>query len=399
MNKFHFIVLISLLLISPALVFGQGQTLSRNELAGQVRIVSPAVPFLNITPDARGGALGELGAATSPDENSIHWNPAKLAFIDKEFGGTFSYTPWLRKLVNDINLSYLSIFKRIDEKQTIGGSLRYFSLGSVNFTDETGRDLTVFKPNEFALDFAYALKLSENLSGGVALRYIYSNLTGGISTSSGSGDHPGQTIAADFSFYYTGNEFDLFGKKTNINAGMNVSNLGSKISYSDVKQFIPANFKIGSVINTKLDSYNEFAFGIDLNKLLIPTPPYIDENGKVYGKVSDKTSVSSGIMQSFSDAPGGFSEELHEITVSTGLEYTYAKQFALRTGYFYEHETKGNRKYFTVGMGLKFSFLGLNFSYLIPINQNNPLEDTVRFTLFMNFGGLKGKKTNTTDEQ
>ena len=393
MNKLSFLLLITFLILTSS-GFSQGTVITPSQLSGQseVNIISTAVPFLTITPDARAGSMGELGVATSPDENSLYWNPAKYAFIDKAFGGTFSYTPWLRSIVNDISLSYLSAYKRIDDNQTIAGSLRYFSMGKIDFTSESGQFMTVYNPNEFSLDFAYALKLSENLSGGIALRYIYSSLTGGYANSSSGGttNHPGQTVAADISFYHRGSEFSLMGKNASISTGINISNIGPKISYTDVKQFIPTNLRVGSVLTSKLDGFNELSWGIDLNKLMVPTPN---------GTPTDKVPVSTGIFKSFTDAPGGFSEELHEITISSGLEYTYAKQFALRAGGFYESQSKGNRKYFTVGMGLKYSFLGLDFSYLMPVNQNNPLENTIRFSLFINFGDMKSKSSPKNDEQ
>ncbi|PIE86308.1 MAG: hypothetical protein CSA05_01260 [Bacteroidia bacterium] len=370
--------------------------LSPHELAGQVNVITSAVPFLIIAPESRGGAMGDVGVATSPDINSMHWNVAKFAFIESDFGVGLSYTPWLRKLVDDINLSYLTAYKRIDDKQAISASLRYFSLGYITFTNQSGHELTEYNPNEFAIDVGYALKLSKFFSGGVGLRYIYSNLTGGFNAEGTSNTHAANGVAADIGVFYTNPKLKISKKKTTLNFGLSITNIGNKVSYTDEaeKNFIPTNLRLGTSMSMELDNYNSLALAVDLNKFLIPTPPkVVVENGvrKLYGKISD-VSVAKGIFQSFSDAPGGMKEELHEITYSVGLEYYYAKQFAIRAGYFSEHETKGNRKYFTVGIGLKLNVFGLNFSYLMPTQQHNPLENTVRFSLLLDFEKLKKEK-------
>lgn len=369
----------------------------------QLNTITTAVPFLLIAPDSRAGALGDAGVATSPDANSIHWNPSKMAFIDKEMGFSISYSPWLRRLVPDISLSYASIYKKLGDDHTIGASLRYFSLGDIKFTDETGNALGDFRPNEFAFDVAYARKLSDRFSAGISARYIYSNLTGGIDVS-GGGTRAGKSFAVDVSGFYTNDDAELFGQDVIFNAGLNISNIGAKISYTDDanKDFIPINMKLGQSLAFVLDDYNSIAIITDINKLLVPTPPIYatDDTGQpiidpVTGEQTIESgkdpnvSVMSGILQSFNDAPGGFSEELKEYNLSAGLEYWYNKQFAVRTGYFHEHLTKGNRRYVTLGAGLKMSVFSIDFSYLIAMTQNNPLANTMRFSLMFNFDDFK----------
>ena len=364
----------------------------------QLNTITTAVPFLLIAPDSRAGAMGDAGVASSPDANSMHWNVAKLAFVEKEMGVSMSYSPWLRQLVPDISLSYLAFYKKLGDKNAIGGSLRYFSLGDIKFTDEQGNAIGDFNPNEFAVDLGYSQKLSDRFSLGLAARYIYSNLTGGIDVS-GTNTNAGTSFAVDVAGFYTNDDAEIFGQDAIFNVGMNISNVGAKISYTDdaIKDFIPINMRLGQSLTFVLDDYNTFTVLTDFNKLLVPTPPIYatDDSGKpIYdedgnreiesGKNPD-VPVFTGMVQSFSDAPGGFSEELKEITISTGLEYWYNKQFAVRTGYFHESAQKGNRKYFTVGAGLKMSVFSIDFSYLISVTQNNPLANTVRFSLLFDF--------------
>ncbi|NOY97352.1 MAG: type IX secretion system outer membrane channel protein PorV [Chlorobi bacterium] len=349
-------------------------------------VITTAVPFLSITPDSRAGGMGDAGVATTPDINSQHWNPAKYAFIESDMGVGISYSPWLRALVDDINLAYLAGYKKLDDQQVLSASLRYFSLGDIIFTNEYATEIGQQSPNEFAIDIAYTRLLSETFSGAVAVRYIRSDLTGG-QLINGVPSYAGNSFAADVAFYYY-NEFRV-GRKDNIfSAGINIQNIGSKISYTEgeVKDFIPTNLKLGVNYTTEVDNYNSFSFTFDINKLLVPTPK-VDTLSGGEGQVitgsgfsSDK-SVIAGIFSSFSDAPGGLSEELQEITLSAGVEYWYNKQFAIRGGYFYENENKGNRKFVTVGAGLKLNVFALDFSYLIPTVRNHPLENTLRFTL------------------
>jgi hypothetical protein len=360
-----------------------------SELGGRQNIISTAVPFIDIAPESRGGAMGNTGVATSPDVNSQHWNPAKYAFIDKESGVAMSYTPWLRKLVNDINLYYVTGYKRLDDMQTISASLRYFSLGDITFTSVDAQPQGTVQPNEFAIDAAYSRVLSESFSGSGAFRYIRSDLQLGLSGSSGSETYQaGSSFAADLAFYYQ-NDIELGSQDSRLAAGINISNIGAKISYDgNTEQFIPTNLRLGASLTSDMDEYNQLTLTVDLNKLLVPTPDTagIETANNFYQ--SDNVSVISGIFQSFSDAPGGMEEELQEINISIGAEYLYNKQFAVRAGYFHEHENKGNRKFFTGGIGVSFNMLNIDASYIIPVVQNNPLANTVRFTLGLDLDQL-----------
>lgn len=348
--------------------------------------ITTAVPFLSITPDSRAGGMGDAGVGTTPDLNSQHWNPAKYAFMESEMGVSLSYSPWLRALVDDINLAYLVGYKKIDDVQTVSTSLRYFSLGDIIFTSDFGEYVGQQSPNEFAIDLGYTRQLSEIFSGSVAVRYIRSDLTGG-QLINGVESNAGNSYAADVSFYLY-NEFRANRRDNIFAAGINIQNIGAKISYTDgeVKDFIPTMLKLGASYTTELDEYNSFTFAIEANKLLVPTPPVdtigFDEGEVIYpGGINSDKSVIAGIFSSFGDAPGGLSEELQEINLSAGVEYWYNRQFALRAGYFYEHENKGNRKFLTAGAGLRLNVFALDFSYLLPTQRNHPLENTLRFTL------------------
>jgi hypothetical protein len=404
----------TILFYLSAQISAQGQNLTKDDLLGQINTITTAVPFLQIAPDSRAGGMGDYGVATSPDANSIHWNPSKLAFIDKPGGISISYTPWLRALVNDISLAYVSGYKKLKGDQTLAASLLYFSLGNIDFTNEVGDKYTSFNPNEWAIDVAYARKLSEEFSGGIALRYIYSNLTGGVAISNGTiNTHAGTSVAADVSGFYR-KDIEVSGKKSQLGIGLNISNIGSKISYTDtkVKDFIPTNFRLGTNLKVDLDQYNSIGFGFDINKLLVPTPPvyekdsvtgsyvYDSEGNKIvaYGEDPSNVSVASALFSSWSDAPGGFEEEMKEFTYSIGMEYWYDKQFAIRAGYFHEASTKGNRQFFTVGAGIRYSVFGFDFAYLIPTTQRNPLENTLRFTLLFDFDGVKKSNDEGTQE-
>lgn len=350
--------------------------------------ISTAVPFLTISPDSRHGAMGDVGAATSPDANSQYLNPSKYAFTEGKFGFSLSYTPWLRELVNDINLAYLAGYYRIDNNQVIGSSLRYFSMGDITLTGLDQMNMGTVSPSEFALDFSYSRKLSDRFSGGVALRYIRSDLSGGIS-GSGAGSElytAGNAFSTDVSFYYI-NKWGGTGTSKSIAAGINFSNIGSKISYDEGsnKDFLPANMKLGTSFTNELDDYNSFSISLDVNKLLVSTPSLTGEN------ISNKSVISS-VFSSFSDAPGGFKEELQEFTISTGIEYWYNKQFAVRTGYFNEAQNKGNRKFFTAGVGVKMNIAAIDFSYVIPVHRNSPLANTIRFTLLFDVDSFAKRK-------
>jgi len=371
---------------------------SYDDLTGGLNTITTAVPFLLIAPDSKAGAMGDVGVATTPDANSMHWNPAKLAFVDDDMGFSMSYVPWLRALVPDINLSYLAGYRKLNDKEAIGLELRYFSLGDITFTDILGTTIGQYKPSEFALGTTYSRKLSDNFSLAISARYIYSNLTGGQSAG-GIPTVAGQSIAADIAGYYT-NPFRIGGKDVDLAIGGNISNIGNKISYTEtpVQDFIPINLRLGTSIGTEFDDYNKMSFAFDVNKLLVPTPAIYkagssgeDPDDILYGQ-DPNVAVVTGIFQSFGDAPGGFSEEMREINYSIGAEYWYANQFAIRAGYFFEHDTKGGRKFFTFGSGVKYNIFALDFSYLInassSITGNNPLANTMRFTLVFDFGAM-----------
>ena len=357
--------------------------------------ITTAVPFLLISPDSRAGGMGDVGVATSPDANSLHWNPAKYSFIDEDMGFAVSYVPWLRELVPDINLSYISGYKKLNKNDVIAMELRYFTLGDITFTDVIGNNLGQYKPNEFAIGSSYSRKLSDQFSLAISGRYIYSNLTGGQSAG-GIATNAGQSIAADVAGYYV-KDIRIAKKDAELAFGANISNIGNKISYTETstRDFIPINLRLGAAVNTDFDEYNKISFAFDLNKLLVPTPPMYNDS------ISDQidlgkdpnVSVVSGIFQSFGDAPGGFNEEIREINFSLGTEYWYNNQFAIRAGYFNEHNTKGGRKFFTFGSGVKYNVFALDFSYLInasrAINGNNPLANTMRFTLTFDFGQMQ----------
>jgi hypothetical protein len=376
------------LLIFLAIVSGNTVLLSQSS-SGELNAIQTVVPFLTIAPDSRAGGMGDAGVATSPDAYSNHWNPAKFAFIDGESGLGISYSPWLRNLVPDINIAYLAGYKRIDTKQVVSASLLYSSLGDVPFTDDFGNLERTFTPNEFAIDAAYSRLFSEHFSGGIAFRFIYSNLTGGT-YSGGVATKPGLSLAADISGYYHKN-VTIFSKNGSIGAGLNFSNIGNKMTYSDsqTSDFIPMNMRIGSSATIDLDTYNKITATIDLNKLLVPTPPIYNGSGEIIDGKDPNVAVPVAIFQSFFDAPGGFKEEMHEITYSYGLEYWYNNQFALRGGYFNENETKGNRKYFTAGAGFRLKIFTIDFSYLMPLTQNHPLAHTLRFSLSFDFNSLR----------
>lgn len=337
--------------------------------------ITTATPFLNINPDSRSAGMGDAGVAISPDMNSQFLNPAKYAFIDGEMGVSISFTPWLRKLVDDINMSTASFYYRLDKMQTISTSLRYFSFGSMTLTQGPNDIGYQVKPNEFAFDAAYSRVLSDKFSGAVTFRYIYSNLA-----PTSEELEPGNAFAADIAFYFK-NPMRVNRKRSEISAGINISNIGSKIDYgSDLnKQFLPANLKIGVGYSTEIDRYNSISFALDANKLLVPSNQLEDK----------ELSVPAAIFKSFGDAPGGFDQELQEITFSLGAEYWYNKQFAVRAGYFHEHENQGNRKFASAGIGLKFNMFTLDASYIIPMVQNNPLANTMRFSLSFDISDMK----------
>lgn len=356
----------------------------RTNLVGQEANLNPittAVPFVSFAPDARGAALGDAGVATSPDINSIHWNNAKLAFIENDYGFAVSYTPWLGKIVNDMYVSYLSGYKRIDKLQTVALSLRYFDLGDINLTNVLGRDIGSFNPREWAIDATYSRKLSNNLSLGLTTRFIRSNLSGQFSTSQDA--QAGTSVAVDLGVFYT-KDLLFAGKNSTISFGGHISNFGSKVTYSSAsnENFIPTNLRLGTALKTNIDPFNSFTFILEFNKLMVPTPSAADTTSLGLPR---ETRLLSGVFGSFGDAPGGFSEEMKEINISSGIEYWYKDLAAFRAGYFHEHQDKGNRKFITIGLGFRYQVFGVDFAYLIPTEQNHPLSETLRFTLLFNF--------------
>ncbi len=352
-----------------------------------INVVTTAVPFLRISPDARSGGMGELGVATSPDAYAGIWNIGKVAFNESQGGVAATYTPWLKDLVNDVYLASLSGFYKFADNQAISGSVRYFSLGNITFTDNLGNDFGSFRPREFGIDVGYSRKLNSKNGVGIALKYINSNLAGG--TTVGSTTYKsGSAVAADLGFYHDGKKASGDGWQW----GVVLANLGSKIAYTenaDAKDFIPANLGFGANYTNKFSGGdNSLSFGVEINKLLVPTPP---AEGDAVGLTEYRNkSVIGSWFSSFGDAPEGFSEELKEFQLSLGAEYWYKNQFALRAGYFFENKDKGNRRYFTTGLGLKYNIFGFNFAYLIPTGNGvsrNPLSNTLRFSVLFDFNG------------
>ncbi|QIP11312.1 type IX secretion system outer membrane channel protein PorV [Spirosoma aureum] len=398
MKRNFFRVLLGVCSFFPFVVFSQ------SNLAGQnLGIPTSAVPFLNFTPDARSGALGEAGVALGdPDANAIFWNPSKLVFAKQSKGASISYTPWLRELIGDMYYTYLSGYSKIGKNSVVGGSLMYFDLGTVNFTTATGVAAGTFNSREYAVTATFSQRLSQNFSLGVDLKYLNSNLASG---SSNPGLKPGGTAAADISAFYRNEARDnATGRGLGWAFGGMLSNLGGRINYGGQERyFIPTNLRLGTALTYYVDQYNKFNIVADVNKLMVPTPPEYarDANGNlipIAGSSPTKYQIAKGqdpdrnyfsaVFGSFADAPGGFSEELREFTISTGVEYWYNEQFAVRAGYFGESNTKGGRKYFTTGIGLRLQErFGVDFSYLLPVKQGNPLANTFRISLLFNFNG------------
>lgn len=341
-----------------------------------------ALPFLRIVPDSRSGGMGDAGVAISPDANAMHFNAAKLPFGERDFELAATYTPWLRNLgLNDIYLAYLSGYNKLDNMQAIGYSLRFFSMGEIAFTDDQGDPAGFGKPREFEIAGAYARKLGKNFSAALTGKYVYSNLASGQNVG-GTEIKSAHAFAADISVYYK-SKIKLGGYDSNLDFGLSITNLGNKISYSESvdKDFISSNFGFGTALTINFDDYNAMTFALDINKLLLPTP---DTTGKKY----DGSPIEAA-LRSWSDAPGGFLEEMREFYYSFGVEYWYDKQFAVRGGYFFEHPLKGNRQFFSVGLGIKYNVYGMNLSYLVPTNNiKNPLDNTLRFTILFDFNSI-----------
>lgn len=375
------------------------------EVLGQgldYNVISTAVPFMMIAPDARSSAMGDVGVSTSPDVYSMHWNPAKYAFIEDDFSVGLAYSPWLRSLVNDMNIAYLAVSKRVSPKSTVAATLRYFSLGDITFTgQDPNQNLGTYSPNEWAIDVAYSRKLGNYISGSVAGRFIYSDLTQGVVDYS----KPAMSVAADIAVYYTREVYWFKSVDAVFSWGVSINNIGSKMNYNEAslkKDFIPTNLRFGPTLKLDIDDYNSLAFSVDINKLLVPTPPIymknaagtsdsldVNQNKIIAAGRDNEVGPVQGMIQSFFDAPGGFKEELKEFTLGIGTEYWYNDVFNVRAGFYHEAKMKGNRRYVTLGAGLKYNVFGLDVSYLVPVNNaansgTNPLENTLRFSLTIN---------------
>ena len=369
-------------------VTGYAQT---NTDGSGVGAIPTAVPFINISPDSRSGAMGDAGVAISPDVNANFWNPSKLAFIESDNSVAISYSPWLRRLVPDVSLSYVSFAHKLDDRNTIGASLRYFNLGTIQLVDNQQLNQGTYRPNEYAMDVSLARKFGDNFSLGLTLRYIHSDLSSAsFSTGASQGVKPANAVAADVSMFYR-KPMEQFGTDGLFAFGANISNIGSKVNYADGQPsyFLPANLRLGVADTWNIDDYNQLTATIDFNKLLVPTPPIRDANGAVISGRENNVSVPSGLFGSFGDAPGGFSEELKEVNISSGLEYWYNQQFAIRAGYFYENPAKGGRTYATMGVGLKYDIFKFDFSYLAANQRNSPLSNTLRVSLSVNWGATR----------
>ena len=358
------------------------------------RVITTAVPFLLISPDARAAGMGDQGVASTPDAFSQYWNASKYAFSNEKFGIGISYTPYLSKLVNDINLLYLTHFAKINDRSTYSLSIRYFGLGEINLTDINGEDIGSVKPNEFSIDGAYGMQLSPNFSMAVALRFIVSDLK--LETSQADAT-AAKNMAFDISGFYSSDEFDLDEAQGRYRLGFNLMNMGPKIKYyrSQEGDFMPTNLKLGGQFDYIPDEYNTISIGLETNKLLVPTPPIRDNNGVIISGKDDNVSWMQGVFQSFSDAPGGFSEELKEFNWIAGMEYSYMEAFKFRVGYFHESEIKGKRKYITLGAGFKYNYFVLDMSYLFSTAKiRTPLDGTMRFSMtFFLQQGKTGKKS------
>ena len=353
------------------------------------RVITTGVPFLLITPDARSAGMGELGVATSADVYSQQWNPAKYVFAEKSQGLGVSYTPYLSKLVDDIFLANITFYTKNTERSAWGASLKYFSLGDIQFNDLVANTIVqqgIERPNELTLDISYGLKLNEKFSLAVAGRYIRSDLK----LSSDVDATPASTMGVDIAAFYRGDVFDLGDNKGRMRYGMNISNIGPRLKYDEggQKNYIPTNLRIGTGLDIIIDENNALNFNLELNKLLVPSPIAVIENGELQGYQQPDITFLKGIFESFNDAPGGFSEELKEITWATGIEYVFQDSFALRTGYFNESLEKGSRRFLTLGAGFRLDFANIDISYLFSTSKiRNPLENTLRFSLTFNLSG------------
>ncbi len=391
----------------------------------QLNTITTAMPFLAITPDSRVGGMGDAGTALSANSTSTYWNTSMLIFAEKKSEIGISYTPWLRQLTKDIHLSYLSGYSKIGKRHAVGGALRYFSLGQITFTDNTGNVIRDDKPSEFEITGSYAFRLSNKLAIGLNGKFAYSNLTGGL-TVAGVDTKAGIAGAADLSFTYYDDEIKVGGIKSVYAFATTINNIGNKIAYSSVttnqRDFLPMNLKIGNSLKLNFDDYNSLTFSLDIQKLLVPTPAIYDfGSGDLLSGKSNNVGVIQGMVQSFYDAPGviekdangnylldangkakivkgsRLKEELSEINLGYGMEYWYNNLFALRGGYFYENKNKGNRQFINFGFGLKYNMFGFDFSYLFAFNRQSPLANTLRFTLRLTFGDKQSDKVDAAN--
>jgi hypothetical protein len=389
----------------------------------QLNTITTAVPFMSITPDSRAGGMGDAGTALSADANSLYWNTSALSFAKEKSEIAISYTPWLRQLTNDIHLSYLSGYYKVNERHSVGGALRYFSLGEITFTDETGNVIRDDKPSEFEITAGYAFRTSQRTSVGLNGKFAYSNLTGGL-TVAGVNTKPGIAGAADISFTFFNDDAKIGGLRGTYTFATTINNIGNKIKYSDVGanspgDFLPMNLKFGNSFNARFDKFNTLTLSLDIQKLLVPTPAIYDDNGVIMSGKTNDVGVIGGMVQSFYDAPGTlvlddngdpvqnadgsyeivknskFLEELSEINIGSGLEYWYNNILAVRAGYFYENKNKGARQYFNFGVGFKYNRFGIDVSYLAALKRNNPLANTLRFTLRITLGAMGGSAPST----
>ena len=412
------LIISTFFVVFPRLILSQAES---NDL--QLNTITTALPFMAITPDSRAGGMGEAGTALSPSSTSVYWNTAGLSFAEKNSELSLSYTPWLRQLTNDMHLSYLSGYLRVNKKHAIGGALRFFSLGEITFTDASGNVLRNDKPSEFEITGAYAFKLSDKFSIGVNGKFAYSNLTGGL-TVAGVMTKPGKVGAADLSMTYFNDRVKIGRNNATYTFATTINNIGNKVAYSVLakRDFIPMNLKIGNALTLKYDSYNTITYALDIQRLLVPTPAFYDNiNGQVTmlsGRSGD-VGVINGMLQSFYDAPGvvakdengdyiqnndgtyqivkgsRFKEELSEINIAAGAEWWYNQTFAIRSGVFYESRNKGNRQYLNLGASLKYNMFGIDFSYLASLNgRQNPLANTLRFTLRLYLGDKPVKSSD-----
>ncbi len=386
MNTRQIVIIACVILMLPMKMAAQDK-------ANMFNPINTSVTSQTIAPDARAAGMGDVGAATDPDVVSQYWNPAKYPFTISRAGVALNYTPWLRQLVSDIDLAYLVGYYRIGDYSAVSGSLRYFSLGEVYTNSSmTGENDMTINPYEMSLDVAYSLMLSEHFSISAGVRWIYSDLTYDYTEDTS----PGSAFAADISMYYQ-NYINLGPRECQLGLGLNVSNIGSKITFGgdDNSEFIPTNLRLGASLMIPIDEYNRFTIAADANKLLVPTYPKQNEGEstedyteRVQKDYYDVSSIS-GIFKSFGDAPNGFKEELQEIQWSVGAEYIYNDKFALRAGYHHESENKGNRKYFTVGAGFRMNVFSLDAGYVIATAKSNPLDQTLRFSLSFDMDGIK----------